>query len=60
MTGSNAARASTCAVTPSGWRPTCMAALLDVIATQGGVDRDGAEDYLRRLSDERRYLRDVY
>jgi len=40
--------------------PDVHAALLDVIATHGRLDRDGAEDYLRRLADERRYLRDVY
>ena len=40
--------------------PDVHAALADVIATHGGLDRDGAEAYLARLTDERRYLRDVY
>ena len=36
------------------------AALIDVVAEQGGLDHEGAEAYVRRLADERRYLRDVY
>ncbi|HQR48128.1 MAG TPA: assimilatory sulfite reductase (NADPH) flavoprotein subunit [Steroidobacteraceae bacterium] len=40
--------------------PDVHAALLDIVATHGRLDREGAQDYLRRLSDERRYLRDVY
>jgi sulfite reductase alpha subunit-like flavoprotein len=34
--------------------------LVDVVAQHGGVDRESAEAYVRRLGDERRYLRDVY
>jgi len=40
--------------------PDVHAALTDVLVQHGGLDRDGAEAYLRRLTDERRYLRDVY
>ncbi|HEY0188353.1 MAG TPA: flavodoxin domain-containing protein [Cellulomonas sp.] len=35
-------------------------ALLQVVATHGGQDRDGAADYLARLKREKRYVRDVY
>lgn len=35
-------------------------ALSDVIAEHGGLDAAGAEAYLRRLSGEHRYQRDVY
>ena len=34
--------------------------LVEIVATHGGLERDAAEAYLRRLADERRYLRDVY
>jgi sulfite reductase (NADPH) flavoprotein alpha-component len=40
--------------------PDVHAALLDVVAEQGRLDREASEAYVRRLSDERRYLRDVY
>jgi sulfite reductase (NADPH) flavoprotein alpha-component len=40
--------------------PDVHAALVDVVSTHGGLDREGAESYLRALADERRYLRDVY
>jgi sulfite reductase (NADPH) flavoprotein alpha-component len=40
--------------------PDVHAALLDVVAEHGGLDREAAEAYVRRLADERRYLRDVY
>jgi sulfite reductase (NADPH) flavoprotein alpha-component len=40
--------------------PDVHAALVEIVATHGGVDRDAAEAFLRRLADERRYLRDVY
>jgi sulfite reductase (NADPH) flavoprotein alpha-component len=40
--------------------PDVHAALVDVVSTHGGLDREGAESYLRSLADERRYLRDVY
>jgi sulfite reductase (NADPH) flavoprotein alpha-component len=40
--------------------PDVHEALAEILVRHGGLDRDGAEDYLRRLSDERRYLRDVY
>ena len=36
------------------------AALLDVIATHGGHDADGAKDYLSQLQQQGRYARDVY
>jgi sulfite reductase (NADPH) flavoprotein alpha-component len=35
-------------------------ALLRVIETQGGHSREAAEDYVRRLSTEHRYQKDVY
>ncbi len=40
--------------------PDVHAALVEVVAQHGGVDRENAEAYVRRLGDERRYLRDVY
>jgi sulfite reductase (NADPH) flavoprotein alpha-component len=40
--------------------PDVHAALVDVVAEHGGLDREAAEGYVRRLADERRYLRDVY
>jgi sulfite reductase (NADPH) flavoprotein alpha-component len=40
--------------------PEVHAALAEILVAHGGLDRDSAEAYLRRLSDERRYLRDVY
>jgi sulfite reductase (NADPH) flavoprotein alpha-component len=40
--------------------PDVHEALVDVVAAHGGLDRDGAESYVRRLADDRRYLRDVY
>jgi sulfite reductase (NADPH) flavoprotein alpha-component len=40
--------------------PDVHAALVEIVATHGGLERDAAEAYLRRLSDDRRYLRDVY
>ena len=40
--------------------PDVNAALVDIVATHGGLARDDAEAYVRRLADERRYLRDVY
>ena len=40
--------------------PDVNAALVDIVAQHGGADRDSAEAYVRRLADERRYLRDVY
>ncbi|HSJ96017.1 MAG TPA: assimilatory sulfite reductase (NADPH) flavoprotein subunit [Myxococcota bacterium] len=40
--------------------PDVHAALLDVVTQHGGLDREAAEAYVRRLADERRYLRDVY
>ncbi|MEL1265910.1 assimilatory sulfite reductase (NADPH) flavoprotein subunit [Pseudoxanthomonas putridarboris] len=36
------------------------AALLDIVATHGGLDADGAAEYLTRLQSEGRYSRDVY
>ena len=40
--------------------PDVHAALAGIVATHGGLDAEAAEAYLRRLADERRYLRDVY
>jgi len=40
--------------------PDVHATLVEIVATHGGLERDAAEAYLRRLVDERRYLRDVY
>ncbi|WP_251977764.1 assimilatory sulfite reductase (NADPH) flavoprotein subunit [Salinicola avicenniae] len=40
--------------------PDVHQALKDVIREQSGCDAEGADDYLRRLQQERRYLRDVY
>jgi len=40
--------------------PDVHRALLDVIATQAGVGREDAEDYLRSLKRSGRYRRDVY
>jgi sulfite reductase (NADPH) flavoprotein alpha-component len=34
--------------------------LIQIVADQGGLDRDGAEDYVRRLAADQRYQRDVY
>ena len=36
------------------------AALRDIVAGQGGLGADAAEDYLRELSRSRRYQRDIY
>ncbi len=40
--------------------PDVNDALVDIVAEHGGLARDAAEAYVRRLADERRYLRDVY
>ena len=40
--------------------PDVNAALIDIVAEHGGRSRDDAGDYVRRLADDRRYLRDVY
>jgi sulfite reductase (NADPH) flavoprotein alpha-component len=40
--------------------PAVHAALLEIAVQHGGLDRDGAESWLRDLADQRRYLRDVY
>lgn len=34
--------------------------LIQIVAAQAGTDRDGAEDYVRRLAADQRYQRDVY
>ncbi|MBS0465177.1 MAG: hypothetical protein JSS03_09325, partial [Proteobacteria bacterium] len=36
------------------------AALLDVLDTHAGMDREAAEDYLRDLQRQGRYAKDVY
>jgi sulfite reductase (NADPH) flavoprotein alpha-component len=40
--------------------PDVNAALVDIVTEHGGRSRDDAGDYVRRLADDRRYLRDVY
>jgi sulfite reductase (NADPH) flavoprotein alpha-component len=40
--------------------PDVHAALVEIVAQHGGLGDEAAEAYLRRLADERRYLRDVY
>lgn len=40
--------------------PDVNAALVDIVAEHGGRNRDDAEAYVRKLADDRRYLRDVY
>ncbi len=40
--------------------PDVHSALVDVVARHGALNRDDAEGYVRRLADDRRYLRDVY
>ena len=40
--------------------PDVHATLVGVVAEHGGLDREAAEAYVRRLADEGRYLRDVY
>ena len=40
--------------------PDVNAALVDVVEAHGGLGREAAEGYVRRLADDRRYLRDVY
>jgi sulfite reductase (NADPH) flavoprotein alpha-component len=40
--------------------PDVHAALVDIVGKHGGQGREAAEAYVRRLADERRYLRDVY
>lgn len=40
--------------------PDVHAALVDVVAEHGGLDRQGAEDYLAGLRRDRRYRLDVY
>ena len=32
----------------------------DIVAEHGGKSREDADAYVRRLADDRRYLRDVY
>ena len=40
--------------------PDVHEALVEIVSAHGGLERDAAESYLRRLADDRRYLRDVY
>ncbi len=40
--------------------PDVHAALVDIAVEHGGLEREGAEAWLRALADDRRYLRDVY
>jgi sulfite reductase (NADPH) flavoprotein alpha-component len=40
--------------------PDVNAALIEIVAQHGGRSRDDAESYVRKLADDRRYLRDVY
>jgi sulfite reductase (NADPH) flavoprotein alpha-component len=36
------------------------AALRDIVAGEGGLDAEAAEEYLRELARQRRYQRDIY
>ena len=40
--------------------PDVHEALIDVVATGSGIERDAAEDFLKALRREGRYQRDVY
>jgi sulfite reductase (NADPH) flavoprotein alpha-component len=40
--------------------PDVNNALIDIVTQHGGRSREDADAYVRRLADERRYLRDVY
>jgi sulfite reductase (NADPH) flavoprotein alpha-component len=40
--------------------PDVHAALVDIVAEQGGLDRDGADEYVAALKRDRRYRLDVY
>jgi len=40
--------------------PDVDEALIDIVAEHGRLEREEAQAYVRRLADERRYLRDVY
>ncbi|MGL6223860.1 MAG: assimilatory sulfite reductase (NADPH) flavoprotein subunit, partial [Steroidobacteraceae bacterium] len=40
--------------------PDVNATLIDIVAEHGARSRDDAESYVRKLADDRRYLRDVY
>ena len=40
--------------------PDVHAALVDIVAEHGGLDRDGADEYLAELKRDRRYRLDVY
>jgi sulfite reductase (NADPH) flavoprotein alpha-component len=40
--------------------PDVHATLVEIVTRHGGLEAEAAEAYLRRLADERRYLRDVY
>ena len=40
--------------------PDVHAALRDIVAAEGRLDTDAAEEYLRELSRNRRYQRDIY
>ncbi|MGO1501043.1 MAG: assimilatory sulfite reductase (NADPH) flavoprotein subunit [Marinobacter sp.] len=40
--------------------PDVHQALLDIISEHGGLNQEQAEDYLRQLNRDKRYLRDVY
>ncbi len=40
--------------------PDVNNALIDIAAEHGGLDREAAHGWVRKLADDRRYLRDVY
>jgi sulfite reductase (NADPH) flavoprotein alpha-component len=40
--------------------PDVNTTLIDIVAEHGGKSREDAESYVRKLADDRRYLRDVY
>jgi sulfite reductase (NADPH) flavoprotein alpha-component len=44
----------------AGMAPAVHAALLEIVATHGGMDDDGALDYVRRLARAHRYRRSIY
>jgi sulfite reductase (NADPH) flavoprotein alpha-component len=40
--------------------PDVHEALLAIVAREGGMSREQAEEYIKRLQQEKRYQRDVY
>ena len=56
----NGAHLYVCGDADAAWRPTCTRRCSTSSREHGGRSRDDADAYVRRLADERRYLRDVY